>query len=204
MEAGNLDDLRIVGGHQALDLVNTVAPRGPGAVETEFLPDPEALVRWAHRLGLVDAAELRRIRRSWSQTPGAGEAALDDVLTLRALIDQALAGRRLDALTRRWAAAMDRSALRRGKDRRVALVIGTEPATMIGDRLADAAVDLLRSTDLDRLRQCPPDEGGCGWLFLDRSRNLSRRWCSMEDCGTHAKVRRLTERRRARASTRSS
>jgi len=202
MEAGNLDDLRIVGGHPALDLVNTVAPRG--AVETEFLPDPEALARWAHHLGLVDAAELRRIRRSWSQTPGAGQAALDDVLALRALVDQALAGRRLDALTRRWAAAIDRSALRRARDHRVTLAIGTEPATMIGDRLADAAVDLLRNADLDRLRECPPDEGGCGWLFLDRSRNLSRKWCSMEDCGTHAKVRRLTERRRARTSARSS
>jgi predicted RNA-binding Zn ribbon-like protein len=58
-------------------------------------------------------------------------------------------------------------------------------------------MDLLRTGELTRLRQCPPDEGGCGWLFLDRSRNGSRRWCRMADCGTEVKSRRLTERRRA-------
>ncbi|MGH3400264.1 MAG: CGNR zinc finger domain-containing protein [Streptosporangiaceae bacterium] len=55
---------------------------------------------------------------------------------------------------------------------------------------------------LGRLGICPPEHEGCGWLFLDRSRNGSRRWCTMEFCGAQAKARRLTERRRAdRAST---
>jgi predicted RNA-binding Zn ribbon-like protein len=78
----------------------------------------------------------------------------------------------------------------------VTLTIGTDPSTMIADRMADALVDLLRTADLSRLRACPLDEGGCGFLFLDRSRGLSRKWCSMDDCGAHAKARRLTERRR--------
>jgi predicted RNA-binding Zn ribbon-like protein len=58
-------------------------------------------------------------------------------------------------------------------------------------------VDVLRMADLARLRRCPPAAGGCGWVFLDHSRNGSRRWCRMADCGTTAKARRLTERRRA-------
>jgi predicted RNA-binding Zn ribbon-like protein len=62
-------------------------------------------------------------------------------------------------------------------------------------------VALLRTLDARQLKTCPLDEGGCGWLFLDRSRNSSRRWCSMEDCGARAKARRLTARRRgARAA----
>jgi predicted RNA-binding Zn ribbon-like protein len=198
MEVGKLTNLRIVSGHPALDLANTVAPRPPGTVQLEFLPDPAALLQWAHRLGVVDTAELDGIERSWSEMPGAGQAALADVLALRALIDHVLAGRQLDALTRRWAAAINRSALVPTGDHAITLMIGTEPASMIADRLADAAVDLLRNTDLSRLRICPLEDGGCGWLFLDRSRNLSRKWCSMDDCGTDAKVRRLTERRRAR------
>lgn len=198
MTVGKLADLRIVGGHPALDLANTVAPRPPGTGQWEFLPDPAALLQWAYRLGVVDEAEVDRIERSWSAAPGAGQAALTDVLGLRALIDQVLAGRQLDALTRRWAAAINRSALLPTGDHGITLMIGTEPASMIADRLADAAVDLVRNTDLSRLRVCPLQDGGCGWLFLDRSRNLSRKWCSMDDCGTHAKVRRLTERRRAR------
>jgi predicted RNA-binding Zn ribbon-like protein len=202
MDAGSLTELRIVAGHPALDLANTVAPRPPAAPRQEFLPDPAALLQWALRIGVVDGAEGRRIDRAWSRSPGAAEAALADVLALRALVDQTLAGRNLARLTRRWAAAMNRSELARVDERvdtgTVTLRIGTEPASMIADRLADAVVDLLRTADLSRLRACPLDDGGCGWLFLDRSRNLSRRWCSMDDCGAHAKARRLTERRRAK------
>ncbi|MEV6629706.1 CGNR zinc finger domain-containing protein [Actinoplanes sp. NPDC051470] len=184
-------DLRIVGGHPALDLANTVAPRQTGDDQIEFLSDPAALLAWAPRIGIVTGADIERVERSWSP-----EAALADVLELRSLVDLTLAGQDLDRLSRRWAAAMDRSAL--APTSPVSLLVGTDPAWMIGDRLADALVDLLRTADLSRLRACPPDEGGCGFLFLDRSRNLTRRWCSMDDCGAQAKSRRLTERRRVR------
>jgi len=55
-----------------------------------------------------------------------------------------------------------------------------------------AAVDLLRTGPLDRLKVC----AACPWLFLDTSRNRSRRWCSMSDCGARLKMRRY----RARAA----
>jgi predicted RNA-binding Zn ribbon-like protein len=56
-----------------------------------------------------------------------------------------------------------------------------------------SAVSLLTSDQLDRVGQCA-DDRGCGWLFLDESRNHSRRWCSMEDCGNRAKAKRFYER----------
>jgi len=77
---------------------------------------------------------------------------------------------------------------------------GEVPTWLVPDRLAAACVELVQTVDVLQLKACPLDEGGCGWLFLDRSRNGSRRWCTMEDCGAHAKARRLTERRR-RAAT---
>ena len=55
--------------------------------------------------------------------------------------------------------------------------------------VAHSAAELLISDELDRVKECA-DERGCGWLFLDTSRNRSRRWCSMESCGNLAKVRR--------------
>jgi predicted RNA-binding Zn ribbon-like protein len=54
-----------------------------------------------------------------------------------------------------------------------------------------SAAELLTS-DLSRLRQCGGEE--CGWFFLDTSRNRSRQWCDMADCGNLAKVRRFRER----------
>ncbi|MGH7627153.1 MAG: CGNR zinc finger domain-containing protein, partial [Gemmatimonadaceae bacterium] len=56
------------------------------------------------------------------------------------------------------------------------------------------AVDLLRSDDVHRIRQCANDP--CGWLFLDRSRNGSRRWCSSAECGNEMRVRHFRERQR--------
>ena len=199
MATGELDDLRIVGGHPALDLANTVAPRLPDGAE--YLRDPAALLRWAQMIGLLDRDEAEQVGAAWAASPGTDEAALHDVLTLRALVDPVLAGHDLDALTWRWTEAVSRSTLEPAGDGRARLRVGTDPALLIPDRLADALVDLVRHADLTRLHSCPLPDGGCGWLFLDRSRNGSRRWCAMEDCGTHAKARRLTARRRQASAT---
>lgn len=75
--------------------------------------------------------------------------------------------------------------------------VDSPPALLVVDRVAQDAVDLVCGLDVTRLRRCPVEEGGCGWLFLDLTRNGSRRWCAMEDCGSGAKARRLTARRRA-------
>jgi predicted RNA-binding Zn ribbon-like protein len=65
-------------------------------------------------------------------------------------------------------------------------------------RIVHSAVELLLHGRIERLRMC----GNCPWLFLDLSRNASRRWCSMENCGTAVKIRLLTERRRRAPSGR--
>ena len=72
-----------------------------------------------------------------------------------------------------------------------------------GDRLdqmlwpvAQSAADLLTSEELNRVGQCADDN--CGWLFMDMSRNRSRRWCDMGDCGNRAKARRHYARKRSK------
>lgn len=51
-----------------------------------------------------------------------------------------------------------------------------------------SAADLLASDELDAVRACAADD--CRWLFLDTSKNRSRRWCDMKSCGNRAKARR--------------
>lgn len=62
--------------------------------------------------------------------------------------------------------------------------------------VARSAGELLTSDKLDRVSQCA-DDRGCGYLFVDTSRNKSRRWCSMESCGNRAKARRHYKRQKA-------
>ena len=197
---------RIVGGHVALDLVNTVAPRPAPPGATDWLDSPAALLEWAQRVDLITTDEAAAGSADWSATPAsagqAWHAAIDVREALYAVLTAAMgapgpgAASELETLILRWSAAIARSALTLGSTTPAILSIGTPGALLIPDRLAHAAVDLVRTGDLTQLRACPVDEGGCGWLFLDRSRNRSRRWCAMEDCGAQAKSRRLTDRRR--------
>jgi predicted RNA-binding Zn ribbon-like protein len=61
--------------------------------------------------------------------------------------------------------------------------------------VALSTAELLISEDRERVGQCA-DDRGCGWLFLDTSKNRSRRWCDINDCGNRAKQRRHYERMR--------
>ncbi len=197
---------RIVGGHPALELVNTVAPRVAGGAddEREYVPVPEELLAWSRRTELLNEAEAAAVGAAWSSAPGTADQALHATVEIREAVYTVLSRRdesaevaaALELLTLRWSGAAARSVLVPG-GAVAELVVGTSPVLMIPDRLVNAAVELLRTIDVRQLRACPIEDGGCGWLFLDKSRNGSRRWCSMEDCGTRAKIRKLGERRRS-------
>ena len=195
-----IETLTLVGGDPALDLVNT-AERGvpaAGAPPQDHLATPEDLVVWARRIGLdagtPDEAALRRLR---ALREAVHTAVLDRLG--RAAGDVTAA---LELLDRRAAAAATRSRLRPA-GAGLLREVGTDPAHRVEDQLAVAAVDLLTGPEAGRIKRCPVEQGGCGWVFVDRSRNSSRTWCRMADCGTAVKARRLTERRRqARAAER--
>jgi CGNR zinc finger len=55
-----------------------------------------------------------------------------------------------------------------------------------------SAAELLASDRLGRIRECGPAD--CTWLFVDQSRNRSRRWCDMTACGNRMKARRHYQR----------
>ena len=60
--------------------------------------------------------------------------------------------------------------------------------------LVESAVSLLTSAKLERLGRC--GRSTCTWLFMDETRNHSRRWCEMASCGNVIKVRRFREKAR--------
>ena len=58
-----------------------------------------------------------------------------------------------------------------------------------------SAADLLTSDELDDVRVCASET--CNWLFMDTSKNHSRRWCDMKSCGNRAKARRFYGRKKS-------
>ncbi len=56
-----------------------------------------------------------------------------------------------------------------------------------------SAAELMISRKLRKVKKC--SDPVCGWLFLDISRNQSRRWCDMQDCGNRAKASRFSQKK---------
>ena len=194
-----IERLRIVGGDIALDFINTE----DGDPPSECLRDYVDLVAWSVRVGPLSLEEGERLVGEADRWPEDAEVVYRDALRLRGAlygVFRAVAEggdapeRGLETLR-----GYEREALSRGK-----LVHGEEGfvwewkdgrdlARMLWP-VAHAATGLLTSGDLDRLKLC----AGCYWLFLDASRNHSRRWCTMEVCGTEEKMRRYVAKRAAR------
>ncbi|MFI5914480.1 CGNR zinc finger domain-containing protein [Dactylosporangium sp. NPDC051541] len=177
---------RFIGGHLALDLANTMAWRLDPARSVDRLGSAALLADWfrtATGLSLpADDHVLDRVRR----LRGA---------TIR-LVDAHLDGVAADAGSSPLVHAAWRSALARATPGE-RLPLTETPAAAIEDHLALAVAELLHRPDPGPLRRCDGD--GCGWLFLDTTRNHSRRWCDSADCGNRARVRAYTGRRRDRA-----
>ena len=58
--------------------------------------------------------------------------------------------------------------------------------------VAKSAMSLLTSPDVRHVHACKSDT--CRWVFLDTSKNHSRRWCDMKTCGNRMKARRFQAR----------
>jgi len=198
-----LSELEIVGGHPAVDFVNTVhdwtAPERP-----DYLHDFTDFLRWNEMAGLLwpQAVKHFRARPRAEQAEAFGQA-----LALRATLYRvfaALAARerlfqeRLDHLntivrrTVQWRCLAADTA----DDCRSLCCLWAfrdAPATAALGPVAWKAAELLELGPTDRLKRCPGEH--CGWLFIDTSKNRSRTWCSMRTCGNTAKVRRFRERR---------
>jgi predicted RNA-binding Zn ribbon-like protein len=196
--------------------LTVILDEGNAVRAAAYLLSPGDLLLWAQRTALIDSSEAQAVADVWRGAPAAANAALTSATQIREALSATLSGvidpaaasadaePALDYLSLRWAAAVARSALVLNPQGATGarLIVGSSPALLIADRAIEAAVELLCDVDLTHLGICPPEQHGCGWLFLDHSRNGSRRWCTMEVCGTYAKARRLTDRRRAARASR--
>jgi predicted RNA-binding Zn ribbon-like protein len=204
------------GGQLALDFVNTVGGLRdePPSPQDELLTSYEDLLVWCVRLGVISKADAGRLTSAAARDERGARRALKRALELRELIyatfrpiadggeppaellDELRDADR-DALAQARLAPAHDNAGSHGRAMRWTWPPPqdfTEPLQPI----AHAAVELLTNGPLEHVKIC----GNCRWLFLDQSRNHSRRWCSMAECGTQIKQRRFVERRRRTRSAR--
>jgi predicted RNA-binding Zn ribbon-like protein len=185
-------------GDISLDYVNT-AEFHASAHPEEYLKSYLDFLRWAH-LGKVVASESgTRLLAYAFKHPQEAEHVLGNVLELREALFRIFTartrGQPVDAGDLRIFNCYLGEAMAHS---RIEFFGGVahwiwEDAESRLDRplwpIVSSAADLLTSDNIERLGQCQ-DDRGCGWLFIDVSKNHSRRWCSMESCGNRAKAQR--------------
>lgn len=185
-----------VGGALVLDFINTRDAWLSEAHRREFLPDYGALVAWSVEAGAFDARVAATLRRVDPVVAADVHArALELRVGLFRLFAALAAGAAppVDVVNAAWRAVEARPQL----DPDTLAETWTDAPDRPLAQVLDSAARLLRDGPLDRLRVCPGPDGWCGALFVDRTKNRSRRWCSMAVCGNPAKMRARSARRRA-------
>ncbi|WP_409333792.1 CGNR zinc finger domain-containing protein [Burkholderia sp. Bp8963] len=176
----------------SIDFANTRYWRGSDT-PTELLGTIDDLLAWCQEQAGIPAALADACRAGH---PDAGPAWLDRALALREALYRlyhAQAEQRepqpgdLATLRGCLAEAAPRVALVRTPER-YAWQVGHEAATLGGllSPVLWSAIDLLGGARLAKVKRCAND--ACQWLFVDDSKNGSRRWCSMSSCGNRAKA----------------
>lgn len=186
-----------IGGHVALDLCNTWAWRRDPAQAIDRLASPKDFTRWY--TDVVDQSEGRLIALSLSRDADQLDGELAGIHHLRdvliAWLDAHIEGHSQREAAQNFAVLWRMSAARATTAPTLPLrwQIDVTDLRSAKDYLTLSAAELLNG-DLGNLRRCA--QPACGWLFLDRTRNHSRRWCTADDCGNLSRVRAYAERQR--------
>lgn len=193
--------VRLDGGRLCLNFVNTIHDRGASVAE-DYIATPQRFLQWSLRAGAIDPAAAGH----WPAAGRQRHALHGDVGRFRnhlhALFTALIDGTPVPAPALR---ELDRWAHRAWRNLHVD---AAAPGWLRRERarpayhgpleaIALSALAVLRDADPSRLRRCQAPNA-CGWLFYDDTRNGSRRWCSMTNCGALFKTRRYRLRRRAR------
>ncbi|MHB8645826.1 MAG: CGNR zinc finger domain-containing protein [Thermomicrobiales bacterium] len=192
-------------GRLCLDFANTLGDRPAARPHEEVLHSYADLVAWGEAAGIISGDEAADYRRAAERHPSDADAAFTRAIDLREAIYRVFsagaAGAEppaddLEIVNAAIAEAMAHARLvsADGHFHRQWAYDGSALDGMLWP-VAWSVAELLTAEELHRVHECAGDR--CSWLFLDTSKNGSRRWCSMETCGNRAKARRHRERQQA-------
>lgn len=195
---------KLVAGARVVDFANTVEWRGDPDAWGERLTGYDEFLVWAEAAGLIDASAHKRLAVDAARRPAITRKVVRELIALREAFSAVLGGGSKSALATLNAAL----AAMRFTYRLEPATEGSLHAVAASDvdalraplaQLAHEIVEFLASDRLARVGRCADHR--CGWFFVDTSRNGSRLWCDMADCGNNAKARAFYSRRRSSRAT---
>lgn len=211
----NADKFKFIGGAVGVDFVNTVEHRMSNPLnkfERDYLDcyrvdklnDFADLLAWGIKAELIDMAGAQKL----SELAAKESLAAENVLKRASFLRESVY-RIFKSVVEGWQPneddleTLNRELRVARKHQKLSTVKGVfrfdwiDPESALDSilwQVAESAAETLLTVDLTRIRLCKSHE--CGWLFLDTSRNRSRQWCDMKDCGNLNKVRRFRQKDR--------
>jgi predicted RNA-binding Zn ribbon-like protein len=192
---------RLIGGALCLDFANTYNGHRKGRLH-EYLPAYRDLVIWSRKVEIITDGQAKALLHQAERRTSAAVGALERARDLRGIIYRIFSAPTYGG--RPKASDLDRLNALRSEALSHSRLVRTPTGFRLDWKAKDAldrmlwpiaisAAELLTSENLGRVHVCDGDN--CDWLFVDTSRNHLRRWCSMDECGNRAKVRRFLERK---------
>jgi predicted RNA-binding Zn ribbon-like protein len=185
-----IGEAKLIGERLCLDFTNTVGGRNGSDIIFEKLKTYDDLLTWSVHAGILDHKDARKLVKKGSQSVVKRALRLREAIykiCVASLKKQSPAADDLKLLNQEIREARNHELI----DAKFHLQ--TKPTNNDVDQMlwpiALSAANLLTSEDLKRLQQCESEN--CGWLFVDTSKNHTRQWCDMSDCGNRAKVRKF-------------
>jgi predicted RNA-binding Zn ribbon-like protein len=195
----------LVAGNIALDFANTVDEHSENKSYDYLFPGYGSLIGWSLHAGLLDATQAARNMRLAKREPREAVAVRRRAVALREAIFHVLrpgdaSPDDLAVLNAEWqSAAANRMLTQPGPDALPDWSWNEEPALdSVLWPVTLAALDLVTSEKRVRIRMC--ESPTCEWLFLDTTKNGSRRFCRSQGCGNRVRVQRFREAKREAAT----
>ncbi|NIG56188.1 CGNR zinc finger domain-containing protein [Chitinophaga sp. Cy-1792] len=193
-----ISSLKPDGGIYCLDFLNTLSDRFK-TDPTELLQTYKDLSLWCHQTEIISPKIIQTLERLAKDYPVKAAQAFDKGLRLRELLytifRQVISRKPLadnDLLTLNTYISEAYTNLEFSWDKRLGhgqLSLSAPGLELPIWKIVQSAAGLLATPQVKAVKQCPR----CGKLFLDKSKNGSRRWCSMATCGDVTKVTRFQQ-----------
>lgn len=196
-----IETLLLDGGCACFDFINTVHSR----VEEErheYLESYKDLITWCRHVELLSESRLAGLEEMVNQNPGRARKAFSEVIETREMLyrffssvaaGQPVAERDMKAFNRQLSKTLVNLEFREVDGK-------LKPGWKTGEsdfseplwRIMKSAYELLTEEETERIKECE----ACGWIFLDQSKNKSRRWCNMQTCGSIHKAKKYYHRQK--------
>lgn len=196
-----IDTLQLDGGCSCFDFINTVHSR----VEEErheYLETYADLLEWCRYTELLPEERLKILSKQAKGDLQEARKAMTEIIDAREMLyrffsavaaGETIASQDLGAFNSRLSESLSKLRFTADDGK-------LHPGWKTGDpdfgeplwRVMKSAYDILTEEPFDRIKECE----ACGWIFLDQSKNKSRRWCSMQTCGSIHKAKKYYRRKK--------